>query len=504
MSPFLLSALNAWGREAVQLVWWWNPLVWWTHARIRQLRETAVDEAVMLATNPETSEYPAALVAMARHCLVRPALTLNFLGILESPCRLERRVRRLLERPLPRTARLGWGGCLIVVVAAAGAVPMGFDPRTEAASAARAVLPETRTVPGDPVRPVEADPPPNAGAPNATQPGGMHTRQYRLEASTLAKLLNETAATPIPAGQDGVQTQLQLFLARHGLEFPLFTPGQPSLPEFPAAFINTNTGTLFVRATLADQNRLERTLQRLNQQPQQILLECRFVEGDLGTVERLNLDWETSAAMGSTTNPTPVLRLTAAATAELVAQLKASAGFEILSTPKVTTLSGRQAQVAVAELKTVVTGQSNSVDGPVTFTTKLATGPSVDLTAVSDPEQPSLFRVTAAGQVVEFLGYEAAKVPKPLIRTNAAQGSARLWDGQTLVLQLPRFTNTVQMIDRVPYLSDLPLVGRLFTYRGSGTVVRQRLVLVTPMLIDPAGQRLHDPKHPLFDPAKLP
>lgn len=607
-----------------QLVWWWNPLVWWTHARIRQLRETAVDEAVMLSTNPETSDYPATLVAMARHCLVRPALTLNFVGILESPSRLERRVRRLVEQPLPRTARLGWGGWLIVLLAAAGAVPMGFDPRTEAAASAPAtaaptpaatstpiateprpaeatptpttplhtrryqldpqlvatklagMLPENLTAaehPGltlrrmfrqkgvefpvivpdppaqDPQRATEnptlsqqgpnpalfyedsgqllvrhtpaaldrlneilqplvaPDPPGSAAtspsAPTAlpATPGTLVTRTYRLEAAALVRLLNEASTEPIPAGQDVVQTQFKRFLRRLGLNIPLSVPDGPA----PAAFIKTNTGTLFVRASAADQARLERTLQRLNQQPQQILLECRFVEGSIGSVTRLNLDWETLTTTNGSPHPAaPQVRLTAAATAELIEQLKTYPDIEILSTPKVTTLSDRPAQITVAEMKNIVVGQSNSAAGPITLTTQLATGPSVDLLVVADPQQPTLMRVTVAGQVVEFLGYEEAPTPKPLIRTNAAQGIARLRDGQTVVLQLPAITNTVHMVDRVPYLSDIPLVGNLFTKRSSGSVVRQRLVLVTPMLIDPAGNRIRDPEHKLFDPAILP
>ena len=49
-----------------------------------------------------------------------------FLGVLESGSRLEARVRRLLDRPLPRSARLGWVGWVTVLVAGALFLPMGF------------------------------------------------------------------------------------------------------------------------------------------------------------------------------------------------------------------------------------------------------------------------------------------------------------------------------------------------------------------------------------------
>ena len=108
----------------VQIAWWWNPLVWFANARIRSLREAAVDEAVML--EPGADDYPATLVAVARYCAVPPRMPMAFLGVLESGSRLEARVRRLLERPLPRSARLGWVGWVTVLVAGALFLPMGF------------------------------------------------------------------------------------------------------------------------------------------------------------------------------------------------------------------------------------------------------------------------------------------------------------------------------------------------------------------------------------------
>jgi hypothetical protein len=113
----------------VQIAWWWNPLVWFSNARIRSLREAAVDEAVML--EPGSDDYPATLVAVARTCVIPSRMPMAFLGILESGGRLEARIRRLVERPLPRSARLGWVGWVTVLMAGALFLPMGFARRVE-------------------------------------------------------------------------------------------------------------------------------------------------------------------------------------------------------------------------------------------------------------------------------------------------------------------------------------------------------------------------------------
>jgi len=114
-----------------QVLWWWNPVVWLANARIRTLREQAVDEQVMLSRRGDPTGYPAALLEVARHCATRPALTLGFVGILESRSGLRSRVERLLQVPLPRHAGLGATGWLVVILAALMALPMAFARRVE-------------------------------------------------------------------------------------------------------------------------------------------------------------------------------------------------------------------------------------------------------------------------------------------------------------------------------------------------------------------------------------
>lgn len=114
-----------------QVVWWWNPCVWLANARIRALREQAVDEGVMRVRSGDPATYPATLVEVARHCASRPAVMLSLVGILESRRALRVRVERLLNSGVPRRAGLGWSGWLVVLVAALVTLPMAFARRVE-------------------------------------------------------------------------------------------------------------------------------------------------------------------------------------------------------------------------------------------------------------------------------------------------------------------------------------------------------------------------------------
>ena len=213
----------------VQIAWWWNPLVWFANARIRSLREAAVDEAVML--EPGSDDYPATLVAVARYCAVPPRMPMAFLGILESGSRLEARVRRLLERPLPRSAKLGWVGCVTVLVAGSLFLPMGF---------ARVETP----APPTPVAKAPADP--------KTLPAGGSTASLKPIPAAAAELnsaskvepaepdsLRAAARSVVPAIDAPLQVDIQgRFVEIHG-----------SLPPELVGVLSSNRSSVRLTAT---------------------------------------------------------------------------------------------------------------------------------------------------------------------------------------------------------------------------------------------------------------
>jgi hypothetical protein len=417
----------------VQIAWWWNPLVWFANARIRSLREAAVDEAVMLESGSD--EYPATLVAVARYCAVPPRMPMAFLGVLESGSRLEVRVRRLLERPLPRSARLGWVGCVTVLVAGALFLPMGF---------ARVENP----APPTPVAKVPTDP--------KTLPAGGSTASLK----------------PIPAAAAELNSASQ---------------SQSAAPTNPRAVVPPIDTT------------------------PQVLIEGRFIE------IRDSLPPELVGVLS--TNRSAV-RLTAARTRDLTKVLEGLDGTDILTAPRVTTHVNfqaqisvlDQAQISVLEARAVIDGKvlqslvSPSTDPDPSTVRKVSVGPTLRVMANMSPASSNLIELVADASIVQMLGYEPASngASEPLIRTNLASGRERIWDGQSVLMDAGALTNRVHFVDKVPYLGDLPLIGRFFRKEGTQDQVSRLFVLVTPTLIDAVGRPIHDPAHSPFDPATFP
>jgi hypothetical protein len=118
-------------QSLLQIIYWWQPLVWLANARIRRVREEAVDDAVMLALRDDAESYAPTLLAVAKLALNRPLASLGLVGILESRSALRQRIERLLDFRAPKTAGLTFASLLAICAFSAVALPMGEGPAVE-------------------------------------------------------------------------------------------------------------------------------------------------------------------------------------------------------------------------------------------------------------------------------------------------------------------------------------------------------------------------------------
>lgn len=452
-----------WVADLVGALAWWHPVAWWVRSRLRVASEQVADQAAALVPGGRVA-LAESLVAIGRQLAnshpACPGLGIEGGGYRSS---LARRVEALLEtrEPLtPATAGSGWrvhaAGCLLMLVTASlpgpGPGSGGLGSLWEAwipAPMQRPVTPASRA----PTRPVN-------------RPG-----QRSDSPITLAAL-----SDPIPDSRAS-------------------SPG-------------------------SDSNRV-------------VTLDVKVVEITERGSEDLGLDWLFGQSptndgtaqsvwlpthVFSTGNPkgpnvqTDVLRLdgqTALLTAPqyraLLDRLESRGGAAVVAAPRVTTVSGRQAQVAIQESRTLVTGVATNPPaspdrGGVNYLTEeLKVGPIVDLIPIADAETVRL-RILAT--FTEFLGYDdpgqftpvvaaveggaplKAQLPLPRLRVRNLGTSPEVMvrSGETVVLRGPLSTNTVRTADKVPGLGDLPMVGSLFRREGTHTIRNRLYVFVTPEL----------------------
>jgi beta-lactamase regulating signal transducer with metallopeptidase domain len=103
--------------------------LWLANCVIRRIREQAVDEAVLVAMGEKAQKYPQTLVDVAKMAFKRPALSLRLIGVVESKSALAGRIKHILGRPMPKSAKLGLISILAIIIAGAVLLPMAKAQR---------------------------------------------------------------------------------------------------------------------------------------------------------------------------------------------------------------------------------------------------------------------------------------------------------------------------------------------------------------------------------------
>ena len=202
--------------------------------------------------------------------------------------------------------------------------------------------------------------------------------------------------------------------------------------------------------------------------------------------------------------------------AATIKKLEQRDGVDILTSPEVTTESGRQCQIQAVDINTILIGGSppGTTNGPRALT-NILTGPIVDLVPrVSRGANKIDLKVI--GTVTEFVGYEnpatvtnqnGKPMPKnwaiPRFQVRQFSSTVTVTNAQTFVLgAAPVPLTTFQKSnDKVPVLGDIPLLGRLFrsTKTSTSTAQKSLVLLVTPTLVNPDGTRFVPPPEPKPD-----
>lgn len=216
----------------------------------------------------------------------------------------------------------------------------------------------------------------------------------------------------------------------------------------------------------------------------------------------------------------------------VIRALEQRQGVDLLSAPKITTLSSRQAQIKIVDVRYIVTdldvGQTAAGTGQTQFGQQAGgggigstiqplaepfeLGPVLDVVPYVSADGYTI-QMTIIPTIKEFVGYDLENArlfsaqaqsvgttaanaltqitPLPIFRLRQVVTTAIVWDGQTVVLGGLITENVTKTKDKVPVLGDLPIAGRLFRSESSSTRKKNLLIFVTPTIIDPAGNRVH-------------
>jgi len=381
------------------------------------------------------------------------------------------------------------------------------------------------------------------------------------------------AAAPAGGGSAGGESAaLQSFLEQAGVKFTT-TPGSSLVYDGSAIIVNQSARNI---------ERIRNILNRYND-VRQVEIEAKFMEVQEGTLEELGVNWRVNNADGLYTSANRSLASvfggssTGTTSGQIVTDgvvtstiqnnpatipgsanigktstsgsfendnnnlafitgaigsfdveatiraLSQKTGTDLLSSPKITVLSGNPANIVVAqelrypqsygETQSTVSGGnaggaaiSITSGTPQEFTTRNV-GVELKVTPTVEEDDYSISldlnpKVTEFDGFVEYGGQSVAltsstftsttvTVPsgfyQPIFSTREVTTKVTVWDGATLVLGGLTREEVKKTSDKVPFLGDIPLIGRAFRSKGESSNKRNLLIFVTANLVSPGG-----------------
>ncbi|MFH0839670.1 MAG: hypothetical protein V1883_01470 [Candidatus Omnitrophota bacterium] len=320
-----------------------------------------------------------------------------------------------------------------------------------------------------------------------------------------------------------------------------------ALPPQEGRIVNFNdiTGILTVTDTPSNQQLIQKLVTQFDIGPKQILIEARFVEIEFEDLDELGIEWFLYEAgdvninpggantqyqnirwdnSGTDTFPQTELGLDIAIVADwakknfIEAYLHALASqnrANLLSAPKITTLSGQQANIQVTQTIPYVTDvqfeNSGTAEHPIwkfdyTIEEKM-TGITLEVTPyvgsnsdiITLDIHPEVSNLKARRPIFEGASTAAANpitygmsVPAllgwPVIDTRTVQTSVMVKSGSTLIMGGFINDDDSTTEKKVPILGDIPLIGPLFRYQYVDRKKKNLVIFLTATLLTAEGE----------------
>lgn len=362
--------------------------------------------------------------------------------------------------------------------------------------------------------------------------GVIHEIKY--EGDTKQEEFNNNAT--IETGGDITQ------LLREAVPFP---PGAK-------IYLDPRTSNLLVTNTVANHSLIEEVLKNISKPPIQIQIEAKFIsitetdENELGFEFFLTNNWNfhhntnvlsnTADATygqlpgnpagtygltrglrfgGTNGNPsdTSIFRFSGVLTepqfSAIIHAISQNDMTDVISSPKVTTINGQQAIIKdvdeyIYPLEFTVTQATFNDDGDAVTPSVVSVGDfqtrkvgiilSVTPNAGADRKTINLTIIPEVSNIATWINFGTTNAPirVPHFDSDNVVTTVVLNDGETVVMGGLLRENVDKITDKIPFLGDIPYIGRAFRLEREESSKTNLLIFVTAKIIEPTGAEQRD------------
>jgi type II secretory pathway component GspD/PulD (secretin) len=276
------------------------------------------------------------------------------------------------------------------------------------------------------------------------------------------------------------------------------------------AFADEITNSLIILATPSDYSFIEETLKKIDTMPRQVVIEGLIAQVTLTDNLSFGFSWSlqtdlniknlsaslTGIPTGATLDNTPGNGFTFIGTdptgnvrAKLTAALTSSKG-KVLAAPHILVLDNREARIQVGSQIPIATSTTSYVttsttenSNPITSTIQykdigiiLKVKPQINDSGLVSIELTQ--EVSSVGKTATIAGQGFSSIDKTETTTNLIAQ-----DGETIIIGGLIREDATKEKNGIPLLSQIPLIGNLFSYTSKGTDRTELVILLTPHVI---------------------
>ena len=282
------------------------------------------------------------------------------------------------------------------------------------------------------------------------------------------------------------------------------TPGQQAqlMQAKPVAkqrvIVDESRNAIIFQGTAEEYAQFRNLVEQMDLAPLEVMIEATVAEVTLAENESLGVvlgfnDGAKSALNRSTIRSETGLFATLLRNqGQITADISALAGnsrVTILSTPRLVTTSGQEANIQVGSQVPIITTQQTAPAGTVGGTSTLLQDVQYRSTGITLNIKPTVnssrrVELTISQEVSSASANNISKVDSPIIQQRSIQTTLSLSDGQTALLGGLITENFNSGDSGVPYLKDIPILGYLFKNQSNSLTRTELIILLTPYIID--------------------
>lgn len=270
------------------------------------------------------------------------------------------------------------------------------------------------------------------------------------------------------------------------------------------------TNKILVKDTPKKIEEIKGIIEAFDEKTQEVIIDANIIQVTLSDKYSYGIDWADVAALGDMrltgdtslstgltgTNPnTLTIATTGGNYSTVVSLLKTFGETNVLSRPRITVADNEEARILVGSKEVYVTSDVTTTSGGTYHTTDHVQFVDVGVRLLVTPEinkagyiklkiKPEVSN-TDPTKTVELKNPDGStRTIVPYVTTSEAETTVVIKDNTTLVIGGLMKDTVVDHNEKVPFLGDIPFVGKLFSASGKSKEKTELVIFITPHILE--------------------